>query len=97
MRIAALALAAVLGGCATIPGQGPLPVSEKTRQVIKGVQTACAFAPTVASIATLVSKSSAPVFQLVGEVCMAVSSVPLAEGGSRKVVVRGVVIKGKRI
>jgi starvation-inducible outer membrane lipoprotein len=96
MKWLVVTMSLLLGGCATMP-QGDLQVSEKTRQVIAGIQKACAFAPTVASIASLVSKSSAPVFSLIAEVCLAVTSVPLAEGGSRRVIVRGVEIRGRKI
>lgn len=96
MKWFALAMTLLIGACATAPQQ-PTTISEKTRQVIEAVKTGCSYAPTVASIASLVSKSAAPYLQLAAEVCLAVTSVPLADGGKRKVIVRGVVIKGRKV
>ncbi len=98
MKAIALCLALALGGCMTT-GQTSLGLSPKVEETLKAVQTFCRFAPTVSSVIKLVNKYSAvtSALTIADDICLAVSSIPLAEGGSRKIKVRGVVIKGRKI
>jgi hypothetical protein len=105
--IAILALALALGGCATMPS--PIPaiptapvvssdqILTKAKEIQAQVARACAFVPTLASITSIISKSAGSYLGIANEICMAITSVPLADGGKRKVVVRGVPVAGKRI
>lgn len=77
-------------------------VSVDTRTKAKQVQTyaitACQFEPQLASVISLVNAAAGMgVSAIGGALCNAVTSIPLADGGTRRIVVNGVRIKGRRI
>lgn len=67
---------------------------EKARKIQADVKALCNFIPTISSIVSVINASYGQTLSTAGEICLAVTSVPLAQGGSRKIVVRGVTIKG---
>lgn len=90
-----------LAGCASTPG-GPAGVPTTTQisataKTIQGyTKLACSFIPTVATIAAILSSgASAPVATIASDICAAVTTAPLADGGPRQAKVYGVVVKGK--
>ncbi len=103
----------ILPGCtgtgAIPPGPGLLSplvdsgtISTSTRDKAKQVQayavTACQFEPQLASVISLVNTAAGIGVGAIGNaLCNAVTSIPLADGGTRRIVVNGVVIKGRRI
>ena len=100
-----------LAGCATVPGQStssgllsPLVDSgvitqasrDKAKQVQASTQQYCQYVPTLGTAISLVSASIGSTVALVGKaVCDAVTTTPLADGGTRRVAVNGVVIRGR--
>ncbi len=77
-------------------------ISTSTRDKAKQVQayaiTACQFQPELASVISLVNAAAGIGVGAIGNaLCNAVTSIPLADGGTRKIVVNGVRIKGRRI
>lgn len=92
----AVALSAMLAGCATTGGGGG-NISDTAKQIQAGVRTACNFVPTINTILAILGKGGGSVLGVVGEICAAVTSVPLADGGRRKVIVRGVPVAGRRV
>ncbi len=58
----------------------------------------CQYEPILASVISLVNASAGMTVDAIGgTLCNAATSIPLADGGTRKIVVNGVVIKGRRI
>ena len=92
MRISVVVLALALTGCATTGG-GRVDLKAIQAQV----RAACSFVPTIQTIAAIINASAGSAFTVVAEICGAVTSIPLADGGTRKVMVRGVIVKGKRV
>ncbi len=75
-------------------------ISENTRTKARQVQATtkelCQFIPTLGTIAALFSVGAgAGVAAIASDVCMAVTNIPLADGGPRAAKVYGVPIKGK--
>lgn len=111
LLLGVLVLAGCTGTGAIPPATGPGllsplvdsgTISVDTRTKAKQVQayaiTACQFEPQLASIISLVNAAAGMgVNALGGALCNAITSIPLADGGMRKIVVNGVRIKGKRI
>ena len=113
MRKLLLLGALVLAGCATAPppstGPGVLSplvssgiITENTRSKARQVQAYavqyCQFEPELVSVIKLVNVAvGVGVDAIGGAVCNAATSIPLADGGTRRIVVNGVRIKGKRI
>lgn len=93
--ILAVLCAVALSGCATTGGGGS--VTDIAKQIQDGVRQACSFAPTINSILAILNKGGGSVVGVVNEICNAVTSAPLADGGRRKVVVRGVPVAGRRV
>lgn len=101
MRIAALGLALTLGACATVTPQN---ITDRAREIQNYTKLACSFVPTVATIAAIVSKgSTASVAQMASDICAAVTTAPLADGGTRRayhpsgVRIRGQFINGAKV
>jgi len=100
-----------LAGCATVPpgasGPGLLAplvdtgvITQASRDKAVQIQAAakgyCQYVPTLGTALSLASASIGSTVALVGKaVCDAVTTAPLADGGTRRVAVNGVIIKGK--
>lgn len=101
----------ILDPTAPVPAAGPGLLSplvdsgtiapstrDKAKQVQAYAVTWCQFEPTLASAISLVNAAVGMGVSAIGTtLCNAVTSIPLADGGTRKIVVNGVRIKGKRI
>ncbi len=111
LLLGVLILAGCTGTAAISPSTGPGllsplvdsgTISMSTRDKAKQVQayaiTACQFEPELASVINLVNAAAGMgVSAIGGALCNAATSIPLADGGTRKIIVNGVRIKGKRI
>lgn len=111
LLLGVLVLAGCMGTGAIPPSTGsgllsPLvdsgTISTSTRDKAKQVQayaiTACQFEPQLASVIGLVNAAAGMGVGAIGNaLCNAVTSIPLADGGTRKIIVNGVRIKGRRI
>ena len=89
-------LALSLAGCATSGGGGG-NITETARQIQQVVKTTCAFVPTIQTIVSIINASAGQTLGIANEICAAITSVPLADGGKRKVIVRGVPVAGRRL
>lgn len=95
-KIAIIASLLFFTACATPTTPGDL--TDKAREIQGYTKLACKFIPTVATIAAiLTSGASAPVAVIANDICTAVTTAPLADGGKRIIFVRGVEVKGKFI
>lgn len=95
MKKLVVILALALGGCATTGGGGN--ISEQARQIQQAVKVGCSFVPTIQTIVSIINASAGSTLGIANEICAAITSVPLADGGKRKVVVRGVPVAGRRV
>lgn len=95
MKKVALILALALGGCATTGGSGN--ISDQARKIQADVKAICAFVPTIQTIVSIINASAGSTIGIANDICMAITSVPLADGGRRKVIVRGVPVAGRRV
>jgi len=97
-------LALTLAGCGTT-GSGPSAdeikaTVEKVRSITAQV---CKFVPTVTTVSRIIATFTGAgalvdiAGQTAAEICAAVTTAPLADGGTRRVVVRGVVVKGTKL
>lgn len=92
----------LLASCATVPPGSTADVGARARQIQEYTRLACKFVPTIATIANILSTgASAPLTVIAQDICLAVTTAPLADGGARaaKVVYNGRVIqiKGKYV
>lgn len=87
-------LAFALSGCATTGGVSPEGISETAKKIQSYTRTFCSFVPTVQTIVSIISKSAGDSIGIARDICQAVTTAPLADGGTRRVVVRGVPVKG---
>ena len=94
MKKLVVLLALALGGCATTGGGD---ITSTAKQIQSTVKATCAFVPTIATIVSIINASAGSALGVASEICMAITSAPLADGGSRKVVVRGVPVAGRRV
>jgi hypothetical protein len=85
--------ALALAGCATPGSVGE--VSTRAKEIQELTRTICRFVPTIGTIASILSAGSAPVIAIANDICLAVTTAPLADGPGRIPKVRGVVIKGR--
>jgi len=92
--VAALGLA--LTGCATPGGGGvtPTQISDTARQIQQYTRTFCSFVPTIQTIVSIVNRGAGDALSVATDICAAVTTAPLAEGGTRRIAVRGVPIRG---
>jgi len=100
--ILAIMAAGLLAACDPVTVQEANQTAASTIAAAKKVQgyarTACSFEPTIASVISLFNASYGMTLDAVaGAICNAATSIPLADGGTRRIVVNGVRIKGKRI
>lgn len=89
------ALGFVLSGCASTGGIDAGAISERAKQIQQITTTLCRFVPTVQTIASIINKGAGDALSVANDICAAVTTAPLAEGGTRKIVARGVVVRGK--
>lgn len=92
-----IGLALALGGCASIPSTGD--ISTKAKEIQAYTRTFCSFVPTIQTIVSIINAGAGQTLSIANDICAAVTTVPLADGGKRaaKVNVNGRVIslKGK--
>jgi hypothetical protein len=85
MKCLAMVLALALGGCASVGGApSTTQISDTAKEIKQYTQTICAFVPTAATIGAMLSKGTAPAFQIASDICQAVTTAPLSEGGARR-------------
>lgn len=94
MRKIVLVTALALGGCATMQGTN---ISVEAKKIQDAVRIGCSFVPTVQTIVSIINASAGSTIGIANDICMAITSVPLADGGKRKVVVRGVPVAGRKV
>lgn len=95
-------LAALVAACDPVTVQQATQSSATVVAAVHQVQAytvkACAFEPIAASVIKLFNVAAGMTIEAVGgAICNAATSIPLADGGTRKIVVNGVQIKGRRI
>ena len=91
-KIVVIGLCLGLAGCA---GTSREEISATAKQIQEYTKLACSFVPTIGTIANILSTGVAtPAIAIANEICLAVSTAPLADGGRRIPKVNGVVIKG---
>lgn len=90
-----IGLALALAGCATTGGGGNL--TEKAKEIQNAVRIGCSFVPTIQTVVSIINAAAGSTLGIANEICMAITSVPLADGGKRKVIVRGVPVAGRRV
>lgn len=82
-----------LAGCTT-----PVSVADVTaraKEIQNYTKLFCSFVPTIGTIASILSQgAAAPAVAIAQDICLAVTTAPLADGGARVPRVRGVAIKG---
>lgn len=81
-----------LSGCGTIStGE----ISERVKQIQEYTKLVCSFVPTVGTVAGILSKGkSDSTVKIAEDICLAVTTAPLADGKDRVPRVQGVKIKG---
>lgn len=87
-----IGLALALGGCASLPSTGDL--TARAKQIQEYTRLACSFVPTVQTIASIINKGAGDALSVANDICVAVTTAPLAEGGKRRIVARGVRVRG---
>lgn len=95
--LVAAIIAFSLAGCATTgPGSvTPGTISETARQIQQYTATFCKFVPTIQTIVSIINTGAGSALGIATDICTAITTAPLADGGTRKVAVRGVRIKGQ--
>lgn len=86
------ALAVTLGGCATL-GDGS-EITTRARQIQQITTTLCRFVPTIQTIATIINKGAGDAIGIANDICAAVTTAPLSDGGTRRAYVQGVRVRG---
>lgn len=85
-----------LAGCGTTGSISTTDISDRAKQIQDYTKTFCKFVPTIGTIAAILSKgASASIIGVATDICTAVTTAPLADGGPRVPRVNGVAIKGK--
>ena len=98
--VAAIVILAIgLGGCATTGGVSgpptPTQISDVAKQIQSYTKTACSFIPTIQTIVSIINAGAGSAFGIASDICQAVTTAPLADGGPRIVKVSGVTVHGK--
>jgi len=95
MKYLSIVATLLLAGCATTPTTGQ--ISEKVKQIQDYTRLACSFVPTIGTVANILSSgAAAPAITIANDICIAVTTAPLADGPRRGPPhVRGVIIKGR--
>lgn len=87
-------LAVALSGCATTGPITPGGISETAKQIQQYTRTFCAFVPTVQTIVSIINTGAGSALGIARDICAAITTAPLAEGGTRNIKVRGVPVRG---
>lgn len=87
-----------VAGCSTVPSTGT--ITERAKEIQGYTKLACSFVPTIGTIAAILSSgASVPITTIANDICTAVTTAPLADGGPRQAKVmynnKVVVIKGR--
>lgn len=96
-KLFALSLLAIaLAGCGTTGGTpSSTSITDRAKQIQQYTKIACSFVPTVATVASILSSgASGPAASIATDICNAVTTAPLADGGARVAYVNGVRIRG---
>lgn len=86
-----------LAGCSTVPSTGD--ITERAKEIQGYTKLACSFVPSIATIASILSSGvSIPFTAIAADICSAVTTAPLADGGPRQAKVmynsKVIVLKG---
>lgn len=97
MKKLSLILLLGVAACSTVPTTGD--ITARAKEIQGYTKLACSFIPTVSTIAAILSSgASIPVTQIASDICSAVTTAPLADGGPRQAKVmynnKVVVVKG---
>ncbi len=101
--VLASVLALSLAGCATTGGPSPTEIEATVKKVKETTAKVCGYVPTTLTIGKIITTfTGGGAFidiarQVAGDICTAVTTAPLADGGTRHIVVRGVVVKGSYV
>ena len=96
MKKLVLILALALGGCGTTGGViSSDQISQTAKQIQGYTRTVCSFVPTIATVASIISARAGNVLTIGNDICAAITTAPLADGGPRAARVSGVALKGK--
>lgn len=84
-----------LAGCAGTP-TSTADITTRAKEIQGYTKLACSFVPTIGTIANIFAAGVAtPAVAIASDICAAVTTAPLADGGPRQAKVNGVVIKGR--
>lgn len=94
MKYLALSAALILAGCATTT---PDQITARAKEIQGYTRLACSFVPTIGTIANILSSGvAAPAIAIANDICLAVTTAPLADGPRHsRARVNGVAIEGK--
>lgn len=92
MRYAVIGACFLLAGCIT-PGE----VSDRAKEIQTYTRTICKFVPTLESVAKIISGGTlGSVTSIASDICLAVTTAPLADGpGDKRPYVNGVLVEGR--
>jgi hypothetical protein len=97
-KIVGLFACLFFAGCATPQsggGNAVTAISETAKTIQAYTRAACSFVPTVNTIAQIVAKDRfVSARTMAQDLCDAVTTTPLSQGGSRNIYVRGVKVEG---
>jgi len=82
-----------LAGCAGMPSTSD--ISARAKEIQGYTKLACSFVPTIATIVSIINAGAGAALTIANDICAAVTTAPLADGGPRQAKVNGVVIRGK--
>lgn len=72
-----------LAGCAGVPTSSA-DISAKAKEIQGYTKLACSFVPTIGTIANILSSgTSIPLMVIASDICAAITTTPLADGGPR--------------
>ena len=98
-KLAMLVLCFGLTGCATGGGIDSGQITQKAKDIQNLTRTICAFVPTIQTVVSIINAGAGATIGIANDICAAITTVPLADGGSRsaKVHVNGrtIRLKGK--
>lgn len=83
----------VLAGCATVPNSAD--ISTKAKEIQGYTKLACSFVPTIQTIVSIINAGAGAAISIANDICAAVTTAPLADGGPRQAKVNGVVVRGR--
>lgn len=93
--VACLILGVALAGCAGGTTPSTSDISDRAKQIQQYAKTLCSFVPTLATVAAILSSgASAPAATIATDICNAVTTAPLADGGGRHAYYNGIRLRG---